>query len=134
MNGFYYWLQGVLPLKRILISLGIGLCALAIVLYSGLNSDFVRAGTVAARGFYAFAFTGLSAFILMMSCEEYAIFKTKRELESIIADAALTEATDFNLAAYRAELYPEPVAESEAELEPEAEPDSEPSFRPIQFS
>ena len=84
MTGFYSYLESVMPLKRILISLGVGLLALLIVLFAGLNSDFVRGATVASRTFSAFSFTALACFIFLMSCEEYAIFKTKRELENFI--------------------------------------------------
>lgn len=84
MTGFYSYLESVMPLKRILISLGVGLLALLIVLFAGLNSDFVRGATVASRTFSAFSFTTLACFIFLMSCEEYAIFKTKRELENFI--------------------------------------------------
>ena len=111
VSGFYNYLEGVLPLKRILISLAFGLTAFAIVLYSGLSSDFVRSQTVASRAFSAFSFTGLLSFIILMSCEEYAIFKTKRELELFIADAPLTATNeDFNRADYLNEHEPEPEA------------------------
>ena len=75
--------------------------ALFIVLISGLTSDFVRGATVASRTFSAFCFASLVSFIFLMSCEEYAIFKTKRELESFVDDAPLAETDeDFNRAEY----------------------------------
>lgn len=123
MNGFYHYLESVLPLKRILISLAIGLVSLLIVLYAGLKSDFVSGATVAARTFSAFSFTTLLSFILMMSCEEYAIFKTKRELENFIDEAPedVTE-ENFNRAQYLQEyeeVSPAPVDDN--------------SFRPMTF-
>ena len=84
-----------MPVKRIVISLAIGMVSLFIVLISGLTSDFVRGGTVASRSFSAFSFTTLVTFILMMSCEEYAIYKTKRELENFV-DAAPMEQVEGN--------------------------------------
>ena len=139
MPGFYNYLEGIMPLKRILISLAVGMVSLGIVLYSGLTSDFVRTETVASRAFSAFSFTGLVTFIIMMSCEEYAIFKTKRELEHFIDDAPFAETNeDFNLEQYRSELYPEPEAEPEKPKEPdeskEPEPVAEDAFRPMDFN
>ena len=84
-----------------MISLAIGMISLFIVLISGLTSDFVRGATVASRSFSAFSFTALSSFIFLMSCEEYAIFKTKRELEQFVDDAPLVETDEnFNRAEY----------------------------------
>ncbi len=81
--------------------MGIGMVSLFIVLISGLTSDFVPSEAVASRTFSAFSFTSLVCFIFMMSCEEYAIFKTKRELESFIEDATLKETSEkFNRAEY----------------------------------
>ena len=72
-----------------------------IVLISGLTSDFVSGETVASRTFSAFSFTSLVSFIFLMSCEEYAIFKTKSELEHFIDDAPLGETNEnFNRAEY----------------------------------
>ena len=133
MNGFYKYLEEIMPFKRILISLAVGMVSLGIVLYSGLTSDFVRTETVASRAFSAFSFTGLVTFILMMSCEEYAIFKTKRELENFIDAAPEAETNEeFNLAQYRSELYPEPKPEKPKEPEESAEPAD--SFRPMDFN
>lgn len=86
--------------------------SLFIVLISGLTSDFVRGETVASRTFSAFSFTSLMTFIFLMSCEEYAIFKTKRELENFI-DAAPIEQTEenFNRAEYLHEDEPEIIVE-----------------------
>ena len=133
MNGFYKYLEEIMPVKRLLISLAVGMVSLGIVLYSGLTSDFVRTETVASRAFSAFSFTGLATFILMMSCEEYAIFKTKRELENFIDAAPEAETNEeFNLAQYRSELYPEPKPEKPKEPEESAEPAD--SFRPMDFN
>ena len=91
MNGFYSWLSGVIPLTRILISLAVALIFGSVVVYAGMNSDFVLFGTVLERGFNAFSFSGLVTFIGLMSVEEYAIWKTKRELERFIESAQLSE-------------------------------------------
>lgn len=114
-----------MPLKRILISLAVGMVSLFIVLISGLTSDFVTSGTVASRTFSAFSFTSLVCFIFMMCCEEYAIFKTKRELEHFIDDAEIAETDeDFDRAEYLHENE-----DSEEEIAQE-EPDA---FRPMDF-
>ena len=140
MNGFYNYLEGIMPLKRILISLAVGMVSLFIVLFSGLSSDFVRSETVASRAFSAFSFTGLVCFIIMMSGEEYAIFKTKRELESFIDDAPIAEADDFNRDEYLRVLYPETetkkveVVSSEVKPETETETEAEDAFRPLDFN
>ena len=120
MTGFYSYLESVMPLKRILISLAVGLLALLIVLYAGLKSDFVSAATVVDRTFSAFSFTTLACFIFLMCCEEYAIFKTKRELENFIDEAPLQETQEnFNRAEYLHEYE-------------KVSPDN--SFRPMNFA
>ena len=126
MTGFYGYLESVMPIKRILISLAVGMVSFFIVLISGLTSDFVREETVASRTFSAFCFTSLASFIFMMSCEEYAIFKTKRELESLIDDAQVTETDEnFNRKEYLHEYEePQPVT---VEI-----PDN--NFRPMDFA
>ena len=139
MTGFYGYLEGIMPVKRILISLAVGMVSLFIVLFSGLNSDFVRSETVASRAFSAFSFTGLLCFIVMMSGEEYAIFKTKRELESFIDDAPFAETDEnFNLEKYLHELNPEPAPEKaetpDAEQKTEIETVAEDTFRPLDFN
>lgn len=114
MTGFYGWLETVIPLKRILISLAVGTLSLFIVLISGLTSDFVRGETVASRTFSAFCFTSLASFIFLMSCEEYAIFKTKRELEDFVDNAAVAETgEEFDRKEYLHEYEEEVVAEPE---------------------
>lgn len=95
--------------------------SLFIVLISGLTSDFVRGATIASRTFSAFCFTAAVTFILMMSCEEYAIFKTKRELEHFIDDAAYEDAENFN----RAEYFPKKEDDTPAEDD---------TFRPMNFN
>ena len=120
MTGFYSYLESVMPLKRILISLAVGLLALLIVLYAGLKSDFVSAATVVDRTFSAFSFTTLACFIFLMCCEEYAIFKTKRSLENFIDEAPLQETQEnFNRAEYLHEYE-------------KVSPDN--SFRPMNFA
>ena len=124
MTGFYSYLESVMPLKRILISLAVGLLALLIVLYAGLKSDFVSAATVVDRTFSAFSFTTLACFIFLMSCEEYAIFKTKRELENFIDEAPLQDTQEnFNRAEYLHEY--EKVSDA---------PVDDNSFRPMNFA
>ncbi len=122
-----------MPVKRVLISLAVGMVSLFIVLISGLTSEFVRSETIASRTFSAFCFTGSLAFILMMSCEEYAIYKTKRELEHFIDDAPIEESDeDFNRAEYLHEDEEEPVADNEsANAEPATDDNT---FRPIDFA
>ena len=120
MTGFYNYLEGIMPLKRIIISLAVGMVSLSIVLISGLTSDFVSGETVASRTFSAFSFTSLMSFIFLMSCEEYAIFKTKRELENFIDEAPFEDTDEnFNRAEYLHEEE-EPVVEDNA-------------FRPMDF-
>ena len=121
-----------MPIKRILISLAVGMVSFFIVLISGLTSDFVRGETVASRTFSAFSFTGLMCFIFLMSCEEYAIFKTKRELENLIDDAPFEETDEnFNRAEYlHEEDEPETETESVTESDIVAEDNN---FRPMNF-
>ena len=124
LTGFYGYLESVMPVKRIIISLAFGMVSLFIVLISGLTSDFVRGETVASRTFSAFCFTSLASFIFMMSCEEYAIFKTKRELEQLIDDAQVIETDEnFNRKEYLHE-----------EDEPAPEVVEEGNFRPMDFA
>ena len=110
--------------------------SLFIVLISGLTSDFVRGETVASRTFSAFSFTSLVSFIFLMSCEEYAIFKTKRELEDFI-DAAPFEETDedFDREEYLREYLDEEKEESEPEPEvAEVTAEEDNTFRPMDFA
>ena len=83
----FKYLESVLPLKRILFSAALGSISLIIVLLAGINSPFLTSATVAERSLNAFATVGLFSFIFLMSCEEYALFKTKRELENFIRNA-----------------------------------------------
>lgn len=115
MAEIYSFLEGIMPVKRVCISLAIGIISLFIVLISGLTSDFVRDETVASRTFSAFCFTSLWSFVLMMSGEEYAIFKTKRELEDFIDSAQIAKTgEDFNRAEY---LHEDEFDESEVIVE-----------------
>ncbi|MBR0289296.1 MAG: hypothetical protein IJQ82_09985 [Selenomonadaceae bacterium] len=127
MTGFYGYLESVMPIRQIIISLAVGMVALFIVLISGLTSDFVRGETVASRTFSAFSFTSLVCFIFLMSCEEYAIFKTKRELEHFIDDAQIAETDEnFNRAEYLHEEE-EPAVEM-------VEPVEDNNFHPMNFA
>ena len=68
------------------------------------------------------------SFIVLMTCEEFAIFKTKRELESFISDATIA-ATDeaFNRDEYFLEVEPaiDNAPENDSHLV---------SFQPVNFS
>ena len=127
-----------MPIKRILISLAIGMVTLFIVLVSGLTSDFVREETVASRTFSAFSFATLLSFILMMCGEEYAIFKTDRELENFIDSALLAETDeDFDREEYlRVEEDEEaPSSPDESESAVEIVENPEPvGFEPMNFN
>ena len=123
--SFYNYLSQIMPIKRMLISLAVGMVSFFIVLISGLTSDFVRTETVVSRTFSAFCFTSLVTFILFMSCEEYGIYKTKRELEDLI-DNAQEQVTDEDFD--RDEYFrddDEPTDDVDEEY-PE-------DFRPLQF-
>ena len=109
-----------MPVKRVVISCAVGMVSLLIVLCAGIKSAYVGAAVVASRSISAFCFTAAVAFILMMSCEEYAIFKTKRELEHFVDDAAYEDAENFN----RAEYFPDE----------KSKPDTEDTFRPMDFN
>lgn len=104
-----------MPLKRIIISLAVGMIPLFIVLWAGSNNRFVDSATVASRTFDAFSFTSLICFIFLMCCEEYAIFKTKRELEHFVDDATVEDAEDFNREEYLRDDDDEPSTDFTAE-------------------
>lgn len=127
MAEIYSFLEGIMPVKRICLSLAIGMVSLFIVLFSGLTSDFVREETVASRTFSAFCFTTLWSFVLIMAGEEYAIFKSNRELEDFI-DSAQIEKTgeDFNRNEYLG------VSEEPEAVEEDAATDSDAS-QPLNF-
>ena len=113
MAEIYSFLEEIMPFKRVCIALGIGIISLLIVLISGLTSDFVREETVASRAFSAFCFTSLWSFVLMMAGEEYAIFKTNRELEDFVDSAQLAVTGEaFN----RDEYFPKTEEPIESEL------------------
>lgn len=84
------FLDSLLPLHIIIVSLSAGVISLVIVLLSGLSGDNVSTSAVIGRSLYAFAFVGLVNFIVIMSIEEYALWRTNRELEEIIEKAQLT--------------------------------------------
>ena len=134
MTGFYSYLESIMPVKRILISLTVGMVSFLIVLISGLTSDFVRGTTVASRTFSAFSFTSLACFIFLMSCEEYAIFKTKRELEHFVDDAQIAPTDeDFNRAEYLHEDDDSTESTATNDLPDESDATEEAVFRPIDF-
>lgn len=142
MADIYNYLEDIMPIKRVLVSLAIGMVSLFIVLVSGLTSDFVREGTVASRTFSAFCFTGLASFIFMMCCEEYAIFKTKRELENFIDSAQIAETNEeFNRKEYLHEEDEVAEVEEIAEVKEPVdtattaeEEEKEDTFRPMNFN
>lgn len=101
MNDLYIFLADIMPIKRVLISLAVGICALLIVFISGLTSEVVRTQIIAYRALYAFSFFTLTSFILFMCGEEYAIFTNNRDYERFIDDAKLEDFDeDFNSADY----------------------------------
>ena len=128
MTELYDYLEEIMPVKRVLIALAIGMISLFIVLISGLTSDFVRAETIASRAFSAFSYTTLISFILMMIGEEYAIFKTDKELEHLIDDAPIVETDeDFDREEY---LYEYLHADDENNEQITDEPDA--AFNPME--
>ena len=135
MSGFYKYLESIMPVKKILMSLTVGTVSLLIVLISGLTSDFVTPQAVASRTFSAFSFTALSCFIFFMCCEEYAIFKTKRELENFIDDAAVEDVENFDRKEYLHEDEDENSGNeiSTAEVSQEIHEAQDDSFRPMDF-
>ena len=141
MSEIYSYMEDIMPVKRVMISLAIGIIALFIVWYSGSSSGFVREETLLSRTFSAFCFTGLASFILMMSGEEYAIYRTNRELEHFIDDAQIAETgEDFNIDEYFPKdeepaeevVAEEPVAD-DAPAEENVEPADDDSSRPLDF-
>lgn len=101
LSDIYSYMEDIMPVKRVLISLAVGIISLMTVWFSGQASGFVRQETLFARSFSAFCFSALATFILMMSCEEYAIYKTKRELEHFIDEAQIEETgEEFNKEEY----------------------------------
>ena len=141
MSEIYSYMEDIMPVKRVMISLAIGIIALFIVWYSGSSSGFVREETLLSRTFSAFCFTGLASFILMMGGEEYAIYRTRRELEHFIDDAQIAETgEDFNIDEYFPKdeepaeevVAEEPVAD-DAPAEENVEPADDDSSRPLDF-
>lgn len=115
---FFDYLRDILPLNRILCSGAIGALSFIIVTAGGLSSDFVSGATVVARACYAFACTAMVTFCIMMCCEEFAIFTTKRELEHFIDAATLADTDNFNRDSY---------------LGIDEEPATDNSFQPMTF-
>ncbi|MBR3747332.1 MAG: hypothetical protein IKN27_10285 [Selenomonadaceae bacterium] len=132
MTSFYDYLARYMPIKRMLISLAVGMVSFFIVLISGLTSEFVRSETVASRTFSAFCFTSLVTFIIFMTCEEYGIYKTKKELENFVDFAEESETDeDFDRNEYLG-------IEEEKQLEETADEynvygDEPEDFRPMEF-
>ena len=117
MTELYDYLEEIMPIKTVLISLAVGFVSLFIVLMSGLTSDFVRFETIASRAFSAFSYMTLTSFILIMLGEEYAIFKSDKELEHLVDDAPITETgEDFNREEY---FHEEEENNEETSTEPE---------------
>lgn len=83
------FLHSVLPLKIVMLSVAVGAFSFLIVLIAGMRSDYVTSPEVIGRGFYAAAIAGLVVIIVMLSMEEYAQWRTKRELEELIEEAEL---------------------------------------------
>ena len=117
---FFDYLRDILPFNRILVSSAIGAASFIIVTAGGLSSDFVSGATVLSRAIYAFACTAAVTFCLLMCCEEYAIFTTKRKLEHFIDDAPLEEADNFNRNEYLG-------------IDDTQEPATDDSFQPVNF-
>ena len=131
MTELYDYLADIMPIKRVLIALAVGMISLFIVLFSGLTSDFVRLETIASRAFSAFSYTCVISFVLMMIGEEYAIFKADKELEHLIDDAPIEETgEDFDREEYL-HVYDEPA---EVESEHTIEFNVDDNFQPMNFS
>ena len=107
-----------------------GLVCGLIVLTAGLASPFVTVLVAWRRACYAFLCAGLITSVMMMSCEEYAIFKTKRELENFIDTAPIAETgEDFDRKEYLHE-YEEETSAPVEETEPVTD---DGNFRPMNF-
>ena len=127
MTDLYDYLEDIMPIKRVLIALAVGMIALFIVIISGLTSDFVRLETIASRAFSAFSYTCVISFVLMMIGEEYAIFKSDKELEHLIDDAPIEETgEDFDREEY---LH----VDEETTNEPTIEINIDDNFQPMNF-
>lgn len=138
MAELYDYLADIMPIKRVLFSLAVGMVSLFIVLISGLTSDFVSSETIASRTFSAFSFTTLACFIILMSGEEYAIFRVDKELEHFVDDAPLADtAEEFNREEYLYDYlhYDDNNNEDVTESEETDEEDVEmvETFRPMNF-
>ena len=131
MTELYNYLEDIMPIKVVLISLAVGMIALFIVLFSGLTSDFVRSETIASRAFSAFSYTCVISFVLMMIGEEYAIFKSDKELEHLIDDAPIEETgEDFDREEYLHEEDETPEVEDQHTIEINIDD----NFQPMNFS
>ena len=121
-----------MPIKRVLISLAVGMVSLFIVILSGLTSEIVRTEIIASRAFSAFSFATLASFILMMCGEEYAIFKTDKELENIIDEAQIEELDEeFNKEEYLREDDEEILID--VKNQPAVEIEQDENFRSVNF-
>ena len=131
MTELYDYLEDIMPIKRVLIALAVGMISLFIVLISGLTSDFVRLETIASRAFSAFSYTCVISFVLMMIGEEYALFKGDKELEHLIDDAPIEETDeDFNREEYLHENEETPEVANEHTIEINVDD----NFQPMNFS
>ena len=131
VTELYDFLEDIMPVKRVLLALAVGIVSLLIVLISGLTSDFVRSETIASRAFSAFS---LITFILIMGGEEYAIFRTNKELENFIDDAQIAETgEEFNREEYLHEDDEEILEEAVQENSLQDETDNEGDFHQMDF-
>lgn len=134
MAELYEYLARYMPIKKMLISLAVGMVSFFIVLISGLTSEFVRSGTVASRTFSAFCFTSLVTFIIFMTCEEYGIYKTKKELENFVDFAEEIETDeDFDRDEYLRVEEDEPEEVADEFNEGYVYGDEPEDFRPMEF-
>ena len=134
VTELYDFLEDIMPVKRVLLALAVGIVSLLIVLISGLTSDFVRSETIASRAFSAFSYSTLITFILIMGGEEYAIFRTNKELENFIDDAQIAETgEEFNREEYLHEDDEEILEEAVQENSLQDETDNEGDFHQMDF-
>lgn len=133
MTDLYAYLSVIMPIKRVLIAMAVGLASLFIVTISGLTSEVVRSEILVSRAFSAFAFASLASFILIMCAEEFALFKANREYERFIDDAQIEIlADDFNIDDY---LRNDDVASSFDAKKPQTlETKLDDSFHSINFN
>ena len=99
MTDLYKYLSELMPIKRVMISLAMGILSMIIVIVSGKTN--VRLEILVSRVITAFSYSTMASFIAMMSCEELAIMKTEREYERFIDEAKIEECEEkFNREEY----------------------------------